>query len=844
MSRAKGSSRLGESDMIPSAHKDACFAIKAVTGASEEEIYHVLKACNFDIDQTTNTLLDSPFETFQSKGKKKKGTMEAKKAMPKSVPLDVNQHRRPMSGGPGNPSGRGGRGGRSGMGGPGGRGASDRGPPRDNAIRGGYRGGPGGPPPHTNTSADGVSWDGPAKSVIAVPRSSSSAPGAGDQRVPLFSRGVGPAGASEGASWDGPPHSQAPPEASPATQPPPPPAPIRPMGVAQPGQRSVADVLKGNLNQSVPNASSFPQDSMNQESSSQNMRAPAPASASPGFNSLMSSFPNQQSSMNKEVAGGAWAANAKPSAPPVSAEGVASSLAEMRVHEEEASGMPMPSQFGDFGGMGGDFGSGFGGGGFGSASDATTANDAQAAPPPPTGPAAGAAPMAPPPSTNDSNDPATMRAPAQFQTPVSQAGYSSFAQPTASETTPTPAPEKASEPASSHPMSAMHADAQQQTTNMMQGAVPPYYGGMQPYSFIGMPGMPSGPGYHSYESVDQSSDMSRLSQMGYAQDPTMQQHQHHQHQHAYADTPASVNSGGTGESEKAGGVLPPQPPSNPPPSSSAAGMAAAHTSQQAAAAAHQLQMHAAYAGLPPGMAPGAQYGHMYPTYPYGMPPNTGYHYMHSPYSHYGPQGPGGAYAAQAGSSTFSPVAGSYPGQPGAPSGPVKFPQHAVAGYKPVGGVPGGAGAAAAYAAYAAGGQSALYPAAGAAGGYGAAGDEAAGMPAHQQQQHQIQHQQQHRAGQYKDSGLYVPGQAAGPGVGQEATSGPGGAPQSSYYTPAAYAVQGQSGFPAQGQYAAAQYAAQGQYWQNAQVLMQQAPTLAAAPAGQHSAQYNNKQQLL
>lgn len=91
------------------------------------------------------------------------------------------------------------------------------------------------------------------------------------------------------------------------------------------------------------------------------------------------------------------------------AEGVASSLAEMRVHEEEASGMPMPSQFGDFGGMGGDFGSGFGGSGFGSASDATTANDAQAAPPPSTGPAAGAAPMAPPPSTNDSNDPATMR---------------------------------------------------------------------------------------------------------------------------------------------------------------------------------------------------------------------------------------------------------------------------------------------------------------------------------------------------------------------------------------------------------------------------------------------------
>jgi len=59
---------------------------------------------------------------------------------------------------------------------------------------------------------------------------------------------------------------------------------------------------------------------------------------------------------------------------------------------------------------------------------------------------------------------------------------------------------------------------------------------------------------------------------------------------------------------------------------------------------------------------------MYPTYPYAMPPNAGYHYMHSPYSHY-PQAPGAAYAAQAGAqSTYAQpgVAAQYAGAPGGP----------------------------------------------------------------------------------------------------------------------------------------------------------------------------------
>ena len=60
MSRGKGRSGDGDDgDKIPAAHLASCLAIKAVTGGSEEEIYHVLKANNFDVDLTTNTLIDS-----------------------------------------------------------------------------------------------------------------------------------------------------------------------------------------------------------------------------------------------------------------------------------------------------------------------------------------------------------------------------------------------------------------------------------------------------------------------------------------------------------------------------------------------------------------------------------------------------------------------------------------------------------------------------------------------------------------------------------------------------------------------------------------------------------------
>ena len=104
--------------------------------------------------------------------------------------------------------------------------------------------------------------------------------------------------------------------------------------------------------------------------------------------------------------------------------------------------------------------------------------------------------------------------------------------------------------------------------------------------------------------------------MQYAQDPSGMAHAYGQQQQA-----ATAASDGKEGAPGSG------PPPVPPPASggaSAAGVAGPHPSQQAP----HMQMHAAYAGLPPGMAPGAQYGHMYPTYPYAMPPNTGYHYMH------------------------------------------------------------------------------------------------------------------------------------------------------------------------------------------------------------------------
>jgi hypothetical protein len=116
-------------------------------------------------------------------------------------------------------------------------------------------------------------------------------------------------------------------------------------------------------------------------------------------------------------------------------------------------------QFGDYG-MGGGFGDGFGTG-FGDG-----------------GEGAGAAEAAPAAATHT---PAAPAAPAQ----------------------PTPEAAAAQMP--------QHMD--QGAAQMMAGVMPAYYGGMQGYTFMGMPH-----GYHGYDGTEQP-DYSRLSQMQYA-DPS------------------------------------------------------------------------------------------------------------------------------------------------------------------------------------------------------------------------------------------------------------------------------------------------------------------------------------
>lgn len=60
MGPSKGRGGAREDDgMVPSAHAVSVEAIKAVCGGDSESIYHVFKSCNFDVDLTTNTLLDS-----------------------------------------------------------------------------------------------------------------------------------------------------------------------------------------------------------------------------------------------------------------------------------------------------------------------------------------------------------------------------------------------------------------------------------------------------------------------------------------------------------------------------------------------------------------------------------------------------------------------------------------------------------------------------------------------------------------------------------------------------------------------------------------------------------------
>eukprot|EP00238_Polyblepharides_amylifera_P005490 CAMPEP_0196581060 /NCGR_PEP_ID=MMETSP1081-20130531/32196_1 /TAXON_ID=36882 /ORGANISM="Pyramimonas amylifera, Strain CCMP720" /LENGTH=327 /DNA_ID=CAMNT_0041901151 /DNA_START=144 /DNA_END=1123 /DNA_ORIENTATION=+ len=273
---------------IPKAYISACETIKAVTGGTEEEIFHVLKSCNYDVEETTNKLLDSPFETFQSKGKKKKNTSDAKKAMPKPMP---------MYDGPSGPR-RDGRGPRS-------RddyGRDSRGPPR--GYGGGGRGGTYSsqardegfhPRSHPTSHSDELIWDSQPLSSASQGEPMSS----GEQR-PLYSR-------MSGDNGSGPSIMSAP--LAPA------PAPIRPLGVAQPGQRSVADVLKGHAAPSLASSISGPSGFSSNPNSlppppsasttvetlqSQDMRTSAPLSTSPNFSALLAPQP---SSHHKETGG-------------------------------------------------------------------------------------------------------------------------------------------------------------------------------------------------------------------------------------------------------------------------------------------------------------------------------------------------------------------------------------------------------------------------------------------------------------------------------------------------------------------------------------------------------------
>jgi hypothetical protein len=60
MGPSKGRGSAGEVDgRMPAKWASEVEAIKAVCGGDTEEIYHVFKSCNYDVDLTTNTLLDS-----------------------------------------------------------------------------------------------------------------------------------------------------------------------------------------------------------------------------------------------------------------------------------------------------------------------------------------------------------------------------------------------------------------------------------------------------------------------------------------------------------------------------------------------------------------------------------------------------------------------------------------------------------------------------------------------------------------------------------------------------------------------------------------------------------------
>lgn len=591
-------SKVGQAEgSIPETHRKTCEAIKAVTGATEEEIFFVLRTCNYDANEATTKLLDSPFETFKSKAKKKS---DAKKAKPKT---ELAESKRPISGG----RDLGSRGGRGDRGGGGGYGGSSRGgymggdPSRD----GGYRSRP--PVSATAMTApvkQGLPWSQPGAMPAEVPAT----------RAPLYNRTGSGAPASAGDGWDAPQSSVPSAPTVPST--------IRPP-IAVGSGRSVADVLKGTSGQpSYSTQQPAPPSDQGLGQSS------APDSAAPVFDSFLSSS-HFQAQDNLPKGMNAWSAKPKTAMPHPSAStaqynghqaeveafheeqtaSVAASLAEIQVSDENIAAMP-PSmqsaglQFGDFGGDFGDFGAGFG------------------------------------PDPN------------AFAATANASPMSSFVQP-AAPAQPKDATQRA--PPSAAPRSKV-IPASMGMEPPAGFSAPQYYGGMggPQYPYLGQPGAY---GNHSFEPADQGSDVSRLSKMQHAGGPGAQGGLYYKAPSTSAPLPAASTAQGADVlGSKSGGksLLNPQPP-NAPPSLTQDNAQAGYNAQYPPSVAH-LPMHAAYTVLPPGMAPGTQYSPMYPAYPY-MPTN----YVHNPYSHYPMQPTGAAYAAQPGSTPGAVVGSNYAG---------------------------------------------------------------------------------------------------------------------------------------------------------------------------------------
>eukprot|EP00240_Pyramimonas_obovata_P001621 CAMPEP_0118929452 /NCGR_PEP_ID=MMETSP1169-20130426/6451_1 /TAXON_ID=36882 /ORGANISM="Pyramimonas obovata, Strain CCMP722" /LENGTH=436 /DNA_ID=CAMNT_0006871647 /DNA_START=130 /DNA_END=1436 /DNA_ORIENTATION=- len=373
---AGGSSGGGDADgTIPEKHRSAVETIVAVTGASEDEAYFVLKSCNYDVDETTNKLLDSPFETFTSKAKKKS---DAKKAQPKPMA----EPKRPIQGG-------------RDFGSRGGRGDGSRGGGFGMSGRGGMGGGPrvdGGPrarpmfasavpvaPPSGNHG--GEMWGAPS-----APPAQRAPSGGSDARAPLYNR-AGPAvPAAQGDGWDTPSSLSAPPV---------PPAPIRPPPppITAGSGRSVADILKASTSNTSYHNPQPPTE-------------PAPqTTAAPALTSFLSAF-QAQDNIPKGVSN-SWSSKPKAEEPAPSAStqarynGQQAEVApypskqalppaiapETTAAAEESAAAPPPSmhsaklQFGDFGsGFGDGFGDGLVAGVHGLVIDSSAAPNAAAPP--------------------------------------------------------------------------------------------------------------------------------------------------------------------------------------------------------------------------------------------------------------------------------------------------------------------------------------------------------------------------------------------------------------------------------------------------------------------------------